>query len=325
MELRPAVVVLNYEGLDDTLRCSASLRQQSATLIVVDNASRQDPGAIATQYPECVLLRRSVNGGWAGGNNTGISYALRAKCDPIILLNNDTIVSPLFVERLLLAVRTQHDYAVFGPLIHVLEQPDKLMTAGCWFNQADRPGFFTHHDVTARQAELPVVVETEIVNGCCLLVRAEVFRRIGLVDEKFFLVHEESDFCLRAWRAHFKSCIVAEPLVWHKGSSAFILTGKHLQRYFDARNLYRLLRKHPQPRRGRRGMGRSYWEYFKYVYYRYCLEREHGNDHAADGVLEGIYDALWGQYGPYVSSDRFGLRLLRTVFELQRRRRAAHG
>ena len=58
------------------------------------------------------------------------------------------------------------------------------------------------------------------------MIRAEVFERIGLIDERFFLIHEESDFCLRARQAGFRCGVLGEALVWHKGSSSFKRTGK---------------------------------------------------------------------------------------------------
>src|SRR5262249_27910766 len=141
------IVLVNYEGLEDTLRCLESLcRQQTppARLIVVDNASRHDPSAVAVRYPQCVLIRRAANGGWAGGNNTGIRYALRTGCRLVALLNNDTVVAPSFVERLAAAAEGNPEFGVFGPLIYALDRPDELMTAGCRFNWPESPGFFQH-------------------------------------------------------------------------------------------------------------------------------------------------------------------------------------
>ncbi len=91
---------------------------------------------------------------------------------------------------------------------------------------------------------MPTITDVDIVNGCCMMVRAEVLARVGLIDERFFLIHEESDFCLRARQAGFKCGVMAEALVWHKGSSSFKRSGKRWQRYYDARNLYLLLSKH---------------------------------------------------------------------------------
>lgn len=304
------------------MRCLESLRRQRtppARLIVVDNASRHDPSEVAVRYPQCVLIRRATNGGWAGGNNTGIRHALRTGCRLVALLNNDTVVAPNFAERLAAAAEGNPGFGVFGPLIYALDRPDELMTAGCRFNWPEYPGFFQHQDVPVQIADPPLIRPTDVVNGCCLVARAGVFDRIGLIDERFFLVHEESDFCLRARRAGYRCGILAEPLVWHKGSSAFRQTGKQLQRYYDARNLYRLLRKHPA-QLGRRTPRRAYWEYVKYVYYRYCIEREEGQEPAADGVLQGLHDAVSGRYGPYMLRRRPGLAALRSVFEWWRRR-----
>ena len=132
------------------------------------------------------------------------------------------------------------------------------MTDGVVFNEPKEPGFFQRKTVQLVDAAIPPITAVDIVNGCCMLIRAEVFERIGLIDERFFLVHEESDLCLRARRAGFRLGVLGEALVWHKGSSAFARTGKRLQRYYDTRNLCLLLGKHAL-RPGGRGPARSRW------------------------------------------------------------------
>ena len=98
--------------------------------------------------------------------------------------------------------------------------------------------------------------------------------------------------------------------MWHKGSSSFKREGKKFQRYYDARNLVRLLRKH----RGRptaRSFGKGFRHYISYAFYRYGLERETGQRDSADAILEGIYDGVTGRYGPYQSRFRLGFWFLR--------------
>ena len=147
-----------------------------------------------------------------------------------------------------------------------------------------------------------------------MMIRSDVFQRIGLIDERFFLIHEESDFCLRARRAGFRCGVIGEALVWHKGSTSFKRTGKRLQRYYDTRNLYLLLRKHGTTHRAGRGPAHSLVEYLKYSYYRYALEREGGQEDAAAAVLEGLCDALARRFGPFKRRSRPLLPLLRCVF-----------
>jgi GT2 family glycosyltransferase len=195
------------------------------------------------------------------------------------------------------------------------------MTDGCVFNPAGAPGFFQRKAVALEPADSPTVTEVDIVNGCCMMIAAPVLARIGLVDERFFLVHEESDLCLRARRAGFRCGVLSEALVWHKGSVSFRRTGQGTQRYYDARNLFLLLRKHLFTH-ARRGPNRSRWEYLKYVYYRYAIEREQDEKAGADAVLEGFADALAGRYGPRNGRRCPAVPMIRWLFETYRRRRA---
>jgi GT2 family glycosyltransferase len=320
------IIVVNYNGLEDTRKCLRSLARQSApaSVVLVDNASRDDPcPAVRAEFPWCHLVRNPENGGWAGGNNAGIRYALERDAKLVVLLNNDTVVAPDFAERLASAARAHPGYGAIGPVIRFLEPPHDVMTDGTLFNHPHRPGFFQRKEVSLAPAAGPALTEVDIVNGCCMAVRAEVFRRVGLIDERFFLIHEESDFCLRTRRAGFRCGVLGEALVWHKGSSSFRRTGKRLQRYYDTRNLYLLLGKHTATHRPGRGPFRSLFEYLKYSYYRYVLEREGDQADAADAVLEGLCDALARRYGPFAPRPRPAVPWLRWAFETWRGRRPA--
>jgi GT2 family glycosyltransferase len=316
------IVVVNYNGLEDTRRCLRSLAGLSpaVSVVLVDNASDVDPTPeLNREFPRCEFVRNPVNGGWAGGNNTGARFALGRGAANVVLLNNDTVVAADFSARLQVAVAAYPDYGILGPVIRYLDPPHDVMTDGVVFNAQAQPGFFQRKAVPLVDADVPAVTEVDIVNGCCMLVRSEVFARVGLIDERFFLVHEESDLCLRAQRAGFKLGVLGEALVWHKGSSAFARTGKRLQRYYDTRNLCLLLGKHAARPRGR-GPARSRWEFLKYSYYRYAIERDAGHVDAADAVLEGLCDAVTRYFGPYAARRRSLLPLLRRVFEAWRGR-----
>jgi GT2 family glycosyltransferase len=325
MTQNPCVVLVNYNGLPDTLRCLRSLETAGRPeTVVVDNASAEDLSpALRRDFPWCAVARNPVNGGWAGGNNVGIRYALERCADLIVLLNNDTVVAPDFVARLTAAAAAHPAYGVLGPVIRFMDPPHEVQTDGCLFNEPTYAGFFQRKPVHLAPAAVPAVTDVDIVNGCCMMVRSDVFRRIGLIDERFFLIHEESDFCLRACRAGFRCGVLGEALVWHKGSSSFKRTGSRWQRYYDARNLYLLLAKHAATHcRGRRPF-RSLWEYLKYTYYRYALEREAGHADSADAVVQGVHDALARRFGPFRAGSRPAVPLLRGVFEAWRRTRSA--
>ena len=317
------IVLVNYNGLSDTRLCLHSLTAltHSASIIVVDNASLDDPfPTLAAEFPEVHRIAAGVNGGWAGGNNVGLRFALAHGADLVILLNNDTTVSPDLVTRLLAAAESHPEFGILGPVIRFMAPPCEVQTEGVVFNRPGQPGFFQRLPVPLRTTDPPTVEEVDIVNGCCLMVRRAVVERIGLIDEKFFLIHEESDFCLRAQRAGWKNGVLAESLVWHKGSSSFQREGKRLQRYFDARNLVRLLVKHGH-QRGRRPLFVGLGLHLRYVYHRYAIERDSGFAFSADGVLDGLYDAYRGRYGPYQQESRSGIGVLRRLFDFLWRQR----
>ena len=92
------IVVLNWNGLADTLECVRSLdalTYSKRTVVVVDNGSANaEADRLEAAVPGLTVLRSGENRGYAGGNNLGIRYALERGADYIWLLNNDTVVSP---------------------------------------------------------------------------------------------------------------------------------------------------------------------------------------------------------------------------------------
>lgn len=303
--LKIAIVVLNFNGWDDTHKCLASIGSQTkspAQVILVDNASKENRCAeIHSDFPAVRLYRNSMNRGFAGGNNDGIKIALEANPDVIFILNNDTIISRDAIELLSAGFNRHPEYGIIGPIINYMDEPEVVRTDGCLFNLPGQAGFFTRKVVPPSETDI-TVLPTDIVNGCAMAVRRQVFERIGVLDESYFIVHEESDFCLRAARAGFRNGILDRVLVWHKGSSSFQREGKEYQRYYDARNLWRLLQRY----HGFNGRPRtkSYLEYFRYVYYRYCHEIESGNPGAALACSEGLVDAIMRRTGPRRSKSR---------------------
>lgn len=318
------IVVLNYNGLEDTRKCLRSLAAidyPRLSTVVVDNASQVDPvPLLALEFPACHLIRNSANLGFAGGNNRGIEYALARGAEWVMLLNNDTVVSPEVLKSLTDAVRVQPRFGIAGPVINSMDEPDAVMNDGVLFNHRSFTGFFERKPIPLRCAQPPLLTEVDVVNGCCMTVSAAVFRTIGLIDEQFFLVHEESDFCLRAKEAGFACGVIGEVLVWHKGSSSFKRSGLPTQRYYDARNLYLLLTKHAGADSRQKSFSRSRLAYFKYVFYRYAIERENGQHEAAEAVIQGVCDAMARRYGQYLPQRHLVGVAIKILFEAVRYR-----
>src|SRR3972149_12101418 len=100
-----AIIVLNWNGKNDTLECLASIDKMdypSIYVILVDNGSQDGSvAAIQRKFPEVMIVETKSNLGFAGGNNMGIRYALRNGAEYVLVLNNDTIVDPQLIKSFL--------------------------------------------------------------------------------------------------------------------------------------------------------------------------------------------------------------------------------
>jgi GT2 family glycosyltransferase len=299
-ELRFGVVLVNYNGWGDTKECLDSLSACSYTnksIVVVDNASKEDfTEELRRIHPDVEWIKSTENTGWSGGNNLGIRFLLQKPNSPdvILLLNNDTIVSKDIFEVLFQAYL--QDYDIVGPVINEYDKPELVQTQGTTFNRRDRSTEFFSVIRTPVNMERIVVTPVDIVNGCAVAIRKEVFEKIGLIDDRFFLICEESDFCLRALDNGFKCGVVHRVSVWHKHSVSFAKAGKPLQRYYGTRNLFLLLTKHPT------GVGRKGWffsrvAYLRMTYHTYCHEIENVNIPGSQAICQGFVDGITGVYG----------------------------
>lgn len=243
MPKRPLVwiVVLNWNGLRDTLACLESLRHLhyiEHRVVVVDNGST-DGSADAIRRDAAdngvEIVDAKSNLGYAGGNNLGICHALDRGADFILILNNDTTVDPMLLDELLVAADRNPAAGCFGPWIFYMHDPERL-----WFTRSNwEPAkcAFTAPGKGQLASELQDdTIATDYVCGAALFFRADVPRQIGLLDERFFLVYEDSDWCVRARRAGFASLSVPSARVWHKVATSFGSESSPLRTYFSTRN-----------------------------------------------------------------------------------------
>jgi GT2 family glycosyltransferase len=317
-------LVLTYNGLDDTRLCLASLAAQAAAghpILVVDNGSSDGTAAaVGREFPWARVLRIEKNAGPTNGNNVGIEHALAQGAHAVLLLNNDTTVTPNMIDRLSAAAEAHPEYSIIGPVINHMDEPDVVMTDGVTFNPPGRNGLFVPKPVPIARADPPSITPVDVVNAVCMMVRAEVFRAIGLFDVRFFIYHDETDFCLRARRRGFQCGVIGEQHVWHKGGRTVKATGKQFARYYDSRNLVYLLKKHRGAGEHGRGKLETALKCMQYLWHRYCHEREDGHLESADAVIQGFLDGVTGHQGPFPVRRRVLLPPLRGTLELLRHR-----
>lgn len=225
------VIVLNWNGRNDTLECLASLARAagpSMRVVVVDNGSTDgSQEAIRRAYPDVTLLETGTNLRFAGGNNAGIRFALGHGAEQVMLLNNDTTVDPEFLEVMTAALQASPGAGIVAPKILYFSDPDRLWYAGgeisFW------TGTMRHRGIRLRDdGRFDVPCETAYATGCCFLAARSTVEKVGELDESYFMYAEDADWCMRARRAGFR--IVYEPRarVWHKVS---VSAGGHLSSF----------------------------------------------------------------------------------------------
>jgi GT2 family glycosyltransferase len=212
------IVILNWNQPTDTVACLESLQRleyPSFEIVVVDNGSTDgSPNLVAERFPQHTLIRNPKNFGFAAGNNVGVRHLLRSKVDYVLLLNNDTEVSPDMLRILVEAAESDPHIGVVGPKIYYFDQQKTIWSAG---GEVDRLGHSWHR----RADELDdgsreTIQDVGYVTGCAILVKASVIESIGVLDERFFIYFEETEWCARARHAGFR--VVYEPgaRMWHK-------------------------------------------------------------------------------------------------------------
>lgn len=190
-----------------------------------------------------IFIRLNENLGFAGGNNIGIRYAMKRGANFILLLNNDTVVSPSLISEMMITMSIHKNIGIVGGKIYFYQRPDVLQEVGGArfypFIGVVRPIGRGKPD----RGQFIEDFEVDYASGCCSLVRKELIEEIGLLDESFFHYWEETDWNLRARKRGWKVVCSSRARVWHKLSSTSGYKSPFSDYYFT-RNSLILTKKH---------------------------------------------------------------------------------
>jgi GT2 family glycosyltransferase len=246
---RWAIIVLSWNGRDDTLACLASLAEvdwPGLDVICVDNGSSDgSPGAVRERFPAVTLIENGRNLGYAGGNNVGIRAALDRGADWVLLLNNDATLAPDAVRQLDAVATMRRKAGILGGKVLFADPPDQVWFAGQRFNAAlgysGRPRGF-------RKPDGPRYDQVEAVDrvvGACMAVSRELTEAIGLFDDDLFAYVEDVDWSLRAREAGFEVLLVPKALAWHRvAASSGGATVSTTSMYYGVRNTIVVCERH---------------------------------------------------------------------------------
>lgn len=209
-------IVLNYNGIDCLIRCLDSIYASdyvNMEVIVVDNCSTDGSFEIARKkFSKFHFIKNSHNIGFAAGNNVAIRFALEKMADYVFLLNNDAFVDKDSIRNLVSACDELPNVGLASPIIY------KDLKENIWFSGGKIlwKKMKTIHENSVLSSS-PYL--TEYATGCSLLIKKDVFAKIGLFDEKFFLYYEDADFSWRARLNDFNIFIVPSSIVYHEEKS----------------------------------------------------------------------------------------------------------
>ena len=301
------LIVLSWNGREDTLACLASLaalRDGDTEVVVVDNGSTDGSvEAVRAAHPEVHIVENGRNLGFAGGNNAGLRYAFDHGGQWTVLVNNDATLAPDAVARLRRAAAEHPAAGMLAGKVFFDEPPDRIWFAGqrFWpaFGYSGRPRGYGRRD----RPRYRRAYRTDRAAGAFMAVSRRVVDAVGLLDEDLFAYVEDVDWCCRARAAGFEIWFVPDALAWHRVSAS---TGGERASthalYYGVRNTIAVSERHlPLPRP--LGALRRWLILAVFLFQAFALSERRRPFAAA--VRDGYRDALAGRFGerPAASSS----------------------
>lgn len=322
------VIVINWNGEKDTIECLQSLTKvtfDNMHVVVSDNGSRPDSlralrkwaagaglhlGSADTLPLEnpgsgirtLCLLENGRNLGFTGANTVGIDYAMRRGAAYVLFLNNDTLVTKDFLTHMVNVAESDPTHGIVGCktlLGDGSKDERRVWSLGGYAYVHGNPMNRGRNQID--QPEWKGVLRSDLVCGCCMLIKRPVIEKIGVQDDTLFFGIDDVDYSLRAARQGFKNVLALDAEIYHEGSrSTEGRTG--LQLYYLFRNTYYFRAKYFPWYRNLVFFGHHLTRYFVIGGATRLLQ---GRGRANVGMVLGVYDFLRNRMGECTHSQLF--------------------
>lgn len=295
------IIVLNWNSGEDTLRCLASLELQTYPnfrLLVVDNGSTDGSVAVLRGLgARATLIASETNRGYTGGNNLGIARALAEGAAYIWLLNNDALVTPDTLARLIAVAEVDPGIGLLSPLVYDDQDRAVVQFAGGRFD-LNAPSYTPTEDVTDGQSWQAADPRRMALWGTAMLVRRALVEKIGLLDDRIFAYWEDIDYSIRSALAGFRNVMVFDAVIFHgvKPTIRSLEDVKPYYWYFMTRNEFLMWRKFCPLKKYLRA---ALWTILRQSRQ---IENMKESPAHVNAVLAGLWDGLLGKGGPYQPS-----------------------
>ena len=241
------VLTAAWNQADRTIECLHSVNGQgypSFTVVLVDNGSDDNTASrVAAEFPDVEIIHLSHNQGFAGGFNVGLRWAIDNRFPYILLINNDTILAPDCLAELVEFAESQPSAGFVTAKIYYASDRDRIWSVGGRI-QPMTLEIVAKGDDQRDQGQWNQPTEIDFAPLCGVLLTDRVLKKVGLLDEQFFVYYEDMDFCHRVRQAGIGLWMVPTARIWHAVASSSGGRDSAVEKYWMAQGSGRYYRKH---------------------------------------------------------------------------------
>lgn len=236
VEPKVGIVIVNYNAekyQNQAIRSISAMDYSNYEIIVVDNASTDNSIIkLRAEFQDVILIETGENLGVAAGNNIGIKCAIKRGAEYVLLINNDVEVSKTLLKYL---INNASENIMTIPKIYYYDRKNIINTIGGCVDWDTGDVFY--YGMNGRDCERYSQKRyVEIAATCCMLIHKTVFKDVGLMDSKYFMYYDDTDFCVRAVKRGYKILYVPTAKMWHKVGMSSGGSKSKICRYYSARN-----------------------------------------------------------------------------------------
>ena len=212
-----SIIVLNYNGKKYLANCLGSITNSTFNnyeVILVDNASKDGSADfVRRRFPSIKVIQTEKNLGFPEGNNIGARYATGTY---LIFLNNDTEVTPNWLEQMVKSIEANPSAGVCGSKVLLLDKKNVIDVIGGFMCDIFGYGLNALGHLEKDNNQYDGEKEVFSIVGASLLIKRKVFEEIGGFDSSYFLLGEDIDLSWRAQLAGYKVIVDPLAIVYHK-------------------------------------------------------------------------------------------------------------
>jgi GT2 family glycosyltransferase len=293
-----AIIGASFKDTDNSLEWLESLGEAELPQAshVYLNVMEEDEAAYgALSLPFSFQVRRlEQNLGFGYAINQGVKRAMNDGAQRLVIMNTDTLVRPGFVDPLLAQLKKK-TVGVVSPLIyfasgyefHHDSYTEKERGKVVWYagGKIDWENVYAWHWGVNEvdHGHFYRAEPTDFATGCCMAVSRTVIEQVGMMDERYFLYMEDTDWSVRIKKAGYKLLFEPSSVIWHKNAGSTGGPGSALHQYYQARNRILFARQYAPLRS-------------KVAVYREAFNKMRGGSES-QAVRQGLIDGLWGRGG----------------------------